>query len=221
MKTNTTFLSVIGGLNLGNIPFINTSDFTQLIVRFGTNLLVIVVVVFVIYAKNSRRKDFFFSYIAISITVFTLCYLLESVELELGFALGLFAIFGIIRYRTDAIPIKEMTYLFVIIGISVVNALSYNKVSYSNLLFTNLVIIGTMWALEKVLNLRQEGSLRIIYEKVENLHALNREELMQDLELRTGVKIKRFEILEINYLRDIAKIMVYHDVTGQNGNSRR
>lgn len=221
MKANPTFLSVIGGLNLGNIPFINTSDFTQLIVRFGTNLLVIVVVVFVIYAKNSRRKDFFFSYIAISITVFTLCYLLESVELELGFALGLFAIFGIIRYRTDAIPIKEMTYLFVIIGISVVNALSYNKVSYSNLLFTNLVIIGTMWALEKVLNLRQEGSLRIIYEKVENLHALNREELMQDLELRTGVKIKRFEILEINYLRDIAKIMVYHDVTGQNGNSRR
>lgn len=217
----SAFLPVLGWLGLNNIPFINTGDFTRLIVRFGTNLLVIVIVVFVIYAKNSRRKDFIFSYIAISITVFTLCYLLESVELELGFALGLFAIFGIIRYRTDAIPIKEMTYLFVIIGISVVNALSYNKVSYSNLLFTNLVIIGTMWALEKVLNLRQEGSLRIIYEKVENLHAMNRGELMQDLEMRTGVKIKRFEILEINYLRDIAKIMVYHDVTGQNGNSKK
>ncbi|MEZ5104413.1 MAG: DUF4956 domain-containing protein [Draconibacterium sp.] len=221
MKMVSAFLPVLGWLGLNNIPFINTGDFTRLIVRFGTNLLVIVIVVFVIYAKNSRRKDFIFSYIAISITVFTLCYLLESVELELGFALGLFAIFGIIRYRTDAIPIKEMTYLFVIIGISVVNALSYNKVSYSNLLFTNLVIIGTMWALEKVLNLRQEGSLRIVYEKVENLHAMNREELMQDLEMRTGVKIKRFEILEINYLRDIAKIMVYHDVTGQNGNSKK
>jgi hypothetical protein len=196
-------------------------DFQQLLIRFGLNLLVTLIVVFLIYAKNSRRKDFYFSYIAISITIFTLCFLLESVKLELGFALGLFAIFGIIRYRTDAIPIKEMTYLFVVIGISVINALSNKKVSYVELLFTNMVVVFTMWALEKILNLRQEASLKIIYEKVENLHALNKEELITDLEARTGIKIKRFEILEINFMRDIAKIMIYHDVTVQNGNSKK
>ena len=212
--------SVQTQIRINDIKLINVEDFSQLLIRFGLNLLVTFVIVFVIYAKNSRRKDFYFSYIAISITIFTLCFLLESVKLELGFALGLFAIFGIIRYRTDAIPIKEMTYLFVVIGISVINALSNKKVSYTELIFTNFVVVGCMWALEKILNLRQEASLRIIYEKVENLHTMNRDELTNDLEARTGIKIKRFEILEINFLRDIAKIMVYHDVTGQNGNSK-
>jgi hypothetical protein len=222
MNNNESVLNLlIAQIRINDIKLFNPEDFLQLLLRFGMNLLVTVVVVFFIYAKNSRRKDFYFSYIAISITVFTLCFLLESVKLELGFALGLFAIFGIIRYRTDAIPIKEMTYLFVIIGISVINALSNKKVSYSELLFTNMVIVGAMWGLEKILNLRQEACLRVIYEKVENLHTLNREELTRDLENRTGIKIKRFEILEINFLRDIAKIMVYHDVTGQNGNLKK
>lgn len=218
MDTENILNTFVAQIKINDIKLFNPDDFFQLLIRFGLNLAVTFVVVFFIYARNSRRKDFFFSYIAISITVFTLCFLLESVKLELGFALGLFAIFGIIRYRTDAIPIKEMTYLFVVIGISVINALSNKKVSYSELLFTNLVIITTMWGLEKILNLRQEASLRVIYEKVENLHTLNKEELTRDLEARTGIKIKRFEILEINFLRDIAKIMVYHDVTGQNGN---
>ena len=219
MNSENIFHRVVAQIKINDIRIFNPEDFAQLLIRFGLNLLVTFVVVFFIYARNSRRKDFYFSYIAISITVFTLCFLLESVKLELGFALGLFAIFGIIRYRTDAIPIKEMTYLFVVIGISVINALSNKKVSYSELLFTNFVIVATMWGLEKILNLRQEASLRIIYEKVENLHTLNKEELTRDLEARTGIKIKRFEILEINFLRDIAKIMVYHDVTGQNGNN--
>jgi len=221
MKFEQVIDTVLAQIRINDIKLINMEDFQQLLIRFGLNLLVTLIVVFLIYAKNSRRKDFYFSYIAISITIFTLCFLLESVKLELGFALGLFAIFGIIRYRTDAIPIKEMTYLFVVIGISVINALSNKKVSYVELLFTNMVVVFTMWALEKILNLRQETSLKIIYEKVENLHALNKEELITDLEARTGIKIKRFEILEINFMRDIAKIMIYHDVTGQNGNSKK
>lgn len=221
MKFEQVIDTVFAQIRINDIKLINMEDFQQLLIRFGLNLLVTLIVVFLIYAKNSRRKDFYFSYIAISITIFTLCFLLESVKLELGFALGLFAIFGIIRYRTDAIPIKEMTYLFVVIGISVINALSNKKVSYVELLFTNMVVVFTMWALEKILNLRQEASLKIIYEKVENLHALNKEELITDLEARTGIKIKRFEILEINFMRDIAKIMIYHDVTVQNGNSKK
>lgn len=213
---NNLFQTAIAQIRINDIKLINPEDFLQLLIRFGLNLLVVIIVVFFLYAKTSKRKDFYFSYIAISVTVFTMCFLLESVKLELGFALGLFAIFGIIRYRTDSIPIKEMTYLFVVIGISVINALSNRKVSYVELLFTNMVIVSTMWGLEKILNLRQEGSLRIIYEKVENLHIMNKEELTKDLEERTGVKITRFEIIEINFLRDVAKIMVYHDITGHN-----
>jgi hypothetical protein len=207
-------------IRIFDIKLINTGDFLQLIFRFGLNLLITFIIVYMLYARRSKRKDFIFSYFAISVTVFTLCFLLESVKLELGFALGLFAIFGIIRYRTDAIPIKEMTYLFVIIGVSVINALSNKKVSYVELLFTNMIIVATMWALEKVLNLRQEELMMITYEKVENLHTVKKEELIRDLEERTGLRIKRIEIKEINFLRDIAKINVFHDVTG-NGNSKK
>jgi hypothetical protein len=205
---------MIAQIRINDVKLINTEDFTQLLIRFGLNLLVIFIIVFFLYAKTSKRKDFYFSYFAISVTIFTMCFLLESVKLELGFALGLFAIFGIIRYRTDTIPIKEMTYLFVVIGVSVINALSNKKVSYFELLFTNGVIIATMWLLEKILNLRQEECLRITYEKIENLHTFKKEELIKDLEARTGIKVKRYEIEEINFLRDIARIRVYHDVTG-------
>lgn len=198
------------------IEFIDVEDFTNLVLRFGFHLVVTFLIVYVIYARNSRRKDFYFSYFAISVTIFTLCFLLNNVKIELGFALGLFALFGIIRYRTDAIPIKEMTYLFVIIAISVVNALSNKKVSFMELLFTNMAIVVTMWILEKLLMLRQEASLNITYERIENIHLMNKDELKEDIEKRTGIKVKRLEIMEVNFMRDIARIKVYHEVNDPN-----
>lgn len=214
---NTALQWITSQVRFFDIKLMNAEDFWQLVFRFAFNLLVTFVIVFLIYAKNSRRKDFYFSYFAIGTTIFTLCFLLESVKLELGFALGLFAIFGIIRYRTDTIPIKEMTYLFVIIGISVINALSGKKVSYIELIFVNLAIIATMWILEKILMLRQEVCLNITYEKIENIHLKNKDELLKDLEERTGVKVKRVEIQEINFMRDVAKIKIFHDINELNG----
>lgn len=205
-------------LNLFDVKMILHEDFLQLVVRFALHLFIIFILVNYIYSKNSNRKDFYFSYFAISITIFTLCFLLNSVKLELGFALGLFAIFGIIRYRTDAIPIKEMTYLFVVIGISVINALSTKKVSHLELLFTNMAIVTTMWILEKILLLKQEVCLIIEYENIENVNILKKAELYNDIQLRTGIKVKRIEIQEINYLRYVAKIKVYHDINGTDGN---
>lgn len=196
------------------INLINTEDFVELLVRFGLNLLVTIFIVVGLYAKSSKRKDFYFTYIAISIVIFLLCFLLESVKIELGFALGLFAIFGIIRYRTDAIPIKEMTYLFVIIAISVINALANKKISYAELITTNLLVMGGLYILEKILNLRQEISQRIVYEKIENMHADRKEELMADLVARTGINIKRIEIERIDFLRDVAIIYIFFDVNG-------
>src|SRR5690554_2655773 len=142
---------------------IQTELLINLALRFAFNLAATFVIVVLLYARISKRKEFYFSYFAISIAVFFLVYLLESVTLELGFALGLFAIFGIIRYRTDTIPPKEMTYLFIIIAISVINALSKEYLGYVELTFVNVLLIGALWGLENILMMRQENSVLIIY----------------------------------------------------------
>jgi hypothetical protein len=200
------------GLKLFGMKLINVEDFISLLVRFSMNLIVIVLIVVGLYAKNSRRKDFYFSYIAISMGIFLLCFLLANVKMELGFALGLFAVFSIIRYRTDSIPIKEMTYLFVVIIVSVINALANKKISYAELFSTNALIVGGLYILEKILHLRQEISYRILYEKIENVQAGREEELLADLKLRTGIDIKRFEIDRIDFLRDVAYINIFFDI---------
>ena len=202
-------------LYLLNIDSVLLESLITLALRFAFNLLATFVIVVLLYARISKRKEFYFSYFAISIAVFLLVFLLESVRVELGFALGLFAIFGIIRYRTDAIPPKEMTYLFIIIAVSVINALSKDYFGYIELTFVNLLLVGALWALERVLMLRQENSLVILYEKIENMHKSKEADLLQDLESRTGVKIKRYQVDKINYLRDIASITIYFDNNGQ------
>ena len=197
------------------IKVINALDLAELLLRFVFNSLIVFLVVHKLYSRNSSRKDFYFSYLAISIIVFMMCILLSNVKLELGFALGLFAIFGIIRYRTDTIPIKEMTYLFIVIGISVLNALSNKKVSYTELIFTNSAILVGLWILEKRLELRQEGSIKLIYEKIENIHDEKEALLLEDLKTRTGIEIKRYEISKIDFLRDIAELTLYYNLNGK------
>ncbi len=188
-------------------------NFWVLAIRFGFNILATTCVV-LLYARVSRRKEFYFSYIAISIAVFLLVFLLENVKIELGFALGLFAIFGIIRYRTDTIPPKEMTYLFVIIAVSVINGISKDYFGYLEITMVNLILVGSLWVLEKVLMLRQEDSLQIIYENIENLHKDREDELLADMEKRTGIKIKRYRIDKIDFLRDVARITIFFEING-------
>ena len=196
-----------------NLPLEN---FWTLAIRFGFNLIATFFVVVMLYARNSKRKEFYFSYFAISIAVFMLVFLLQDVKLELGFALGLFAIFGIIRYRTDAIPIKEMTYLFVIIAVSVINALSKDFLGYIELTLVNVLLVGALWILEHILMLRQEDSLQVIYENIENIHEEKEAELIADLEKRTGIKIRRYRIDKVDFLRDVARITIYFYVNGSN-----
>jgi len=139
-----------------------------------------------------------------------LCFLLDNVKLQLGFALGLFAIFGIIRYRTQQIPIKEMTYLFLVIGISVVNALANSKISYAELLFANLALFFITFFLEKTWHLKHESRKTVEYEKIELIKPENRQQLIADLESRTGLKINRLEIGRIDFLRDTARLRIYY-----------
>ncbi len=203
------------------ITFAKLNALSELGIRFGFNLIATFIIVVLLYARNSRRRDFYFSYFAISIAVFLLCYLLESVKLELGFALGLFAIFGIIRYRTDPIPAKEMTYLFVIIAVSVINAVSKSQITYLELIFVNILLVGALWGLEKILRLKQEGSLLVTYEKIENINQNKEKELLEDLKERTGIVIKRYEVEKVDLLRDVATIKIYFDINGDSKSERR
>ena len=191
-------------------PVFDKEDFWKLLIKGIFNLFIILIIVRYIYYPVTRNKDYMFTYLLISLTVFLLCFLLDNVKIELAFALGLFAIFGIIRYRTDPIPIKEMTYLFIVIGISVVNALANKKISYAELVFANLLIVFVTFGMERLWLLRHETRKNIIYEKIELIKPENKEELLADLKERTGLNIVRYEIRRIDFLKDIANIRIFY-----------
>lgn len=203
-------LLLLADLEIFGTEVFDKKDFFELLVKAVFNFLVIGYIVRYLYYPATKNKDYLFTYLLISITVFFLCFLLENVKLQLGFALGLFAIFGIIRYRTDPIPIKEMTYLFIVIGVSVVNALANKKISHAELLFTNFIVITVTFGLEKIWLLKHETRKTITYEKIELIVPARREELIADLKTRTGLNITRVDVRKIDFLRDTAQIRIFY-----------
>lgn len=181
-----------------------------LLLRFAANLLITGGIIRFLYYPRSKRRDYFFTFILTSTTIFMLLYLLDNVKIQVGFALGLFAIFGILRYRTDTLPIREMTYLFTIIGISVINALA-KDLGYLELGVTNAIFVGVTWLLESSNILRHVSSKQIIYEKIELIRPEKSDELLADLKERTGLNITKVEIGVIDFLKDTALINVYYD----------
>jgi hypothetical protein len=190
--------------------FFNVEALIHLVIRFSFNLLVIGIIVRGLYYTITRKKNYLFSFMLIGVVVFLVCSGLNKVDVSFAFALGLFAIFGIIRYRTNPIPIKEMTYMFVVIGVSVINGLSNKDTSYLELVFTNIIIILTVYVVERVWLMRNESKKVIDYEKIELIHPDKRAELVEDLKQRTGLPISRVEIGRINFLRDTVRILVYY-----------
>jgi hypothetical protein len=202
-------------VKLAGLDIIDVPDFLEFVFRFSLNMIVVLILVRWLYYSTAKRKDYLFTYIAIASVIFLLCFLLASVKLQMGFALGLFAIFGIIRYRTDTMPIKEMTYLFLVIGISVINALASENSSLADLLFTNLVLIGITYGFEKVWLMTHESSKSILYEKIDLVRPEKKEELIKDLRERTGIEnIKRVEVGKIDFLKDTCTLTVFYDTKG-------
>lgn len=193
-----------------NIELMNWEDFWDLVIRASFNLFVVLILVRVLYYRITPRKEYLFTYILISVVVFFMIMLLENVGVEIGFALGLFAIFGMLRYRTQQIPIREMTYLFLVIGVSVINSLANRRVSYAELLLTNAAILLITYLLEKVFLMKTESRKLIFYERVELIKPEMRDELIADLVERTGLPIHRVDIERIDYLRDAARIYIYY-----------
>ena len=210
-------------ISFAGIELFDFSSFIELVLRFTLNLAVIMILVRWLYYSTTKRKDYLFTYILISSLIFLLCYLLASVKLQMGFALGLFAVFGIIRYRTNSIPIKEMTYLFLTIGISIINALADTNTNVTEILFTNFAIILITFSLEKIWLLKNESSKTIIYEKIDLIKPEKYQELMNDLKERTGIKnIKRIETGKIDFLKDTCTLQIFYEVSGdQNASSEQ
>ena len=204
-----------GKINWGSIEIIDFGSFFEMVLRFSLNLIVVMILVRWLYYSTTRRKDYLFTYILISCIIFLLCYLLANVKLQLGFALGLFAIFGIIRYRTDTMPIREMTYLFLVIGISIINALADTKTSVAEVLLTNIIVVFFTFGMEKLWLLRNEAAKIITYEKIDLIKPEKYNELICDLQERTGIKkINRVDIGKIDYLRDTCSLTIYYDDNG-------
>ena len=186
-----------------------TPEFFNLIFRFGFNLSIAFIIIKLIYYRNYNNNDFVFTYFMFNSLIFFFATVLGNMTVNLGFAFGLFAVFAILRYRTDPIPIKEMTYLFIVITIGVINALSSNEVSYAELLFTNVALVGLTYFLETYWQNNLLVRHNVEYEIIENIKPENHEKLLFDLENRTGFSIKDFEIGRINFLRDTIQIRIY------------
>jgi len=197
-------------LQIFGVEFINVVNFFELFVRFSFNSIVVLILVRFLYYPVSRRKEYFFSYILISTIVFLVTYSLVSIaDLSTGVAIGLFALFGILRFRTRQIPVKEMTYLFLVIGISVINAMLNDQTSYVELLFVNMIILFVAWAAELFWQKNAQNSKFINYEKIDLIKPDKRKELIDDLKKRTGLNITDVEIGRINFMRDSVQIRVF------------
>ncbi len=186
-----------------------TPEFFNLIFRFGFNLSIAFIIIKLIYYRNHNNNDFVFTYFMFNSLIFFFATILGSMTVNLGFAFGLFAVFAILRYRTDPIPIKEMTYLFIVITIGVINALSSSEVSYAELLFTNVALVGLTYFLETYWQNNALILRTVEYEIIENIKPENHEKLLVDLEDRIGIPIIKFEIHRINFLRDTVRISIY------------
>jgi hypothetical protein len=185
-------------------------ELLNLIIRFGFNLSVAFIIVKLIYQRDHNNNDFVFTYFMFNSLIFFFASILGSITINMGFAFGLFAVFAILRYRTDPIPIKEMTYLFIVITIGVINALSGDEVSIGALVFTNTALVGLTYFLEKYWQNNLLVSMNIDYEKIENVKPENHEALLADLKERTGLNIQDFQFYRMNFLRDTARIKIYY-----------
>ena len=191
-------------------PIMSSLDVWQLLFRFAFNSVVMWIIIHWFYYRKARRRDYYFTFALISVSIFFLIFLLGSVKMKIGFALGLFAIFGIIRYRTEQMPVREMTYLFVLIAISVINALS-TSISLAELILTNLIFIFCIWFSESYRWLRHVSNKLVQYDKIELIKPDKREELIADLRERTGLNVISVEVGSIDFLRDTALLKIHYE----------
>ena len=190
--------------------FIDTDHVYKLLLAFLINLVAIMVIVRWLYYPKCKRGEFFFTYILIAISTFMLIYVLGDVKLKAGIALGLFAMFSIIRYRTEQIAIREMTYLFIIIALSAINGLTISELSLGEVIIINILFIIAIIICESKLLISHYSYKVIKYDNISLITPEKREELIADLEKRTGLKVVKVEVGAIDFLKDAAIVKMYY-----------
>lgn len=188
-------------------------DLLQMLLHICLNFLVIFILVHFLYFPKSKQRNFYFTFMMISLAIFLLVYYmmfaLEDMKSKtsMGIGIGLFGIFSIMRYRTDAMPVREMTYLFVVVALSVVNAIGAN-IDFVELLAANFITLAMTLVLEKSLKIYPTKIVQ--YDRIELITPEKRDELIADLEKRLGLKISRVEVGAVDFLRDMAVIKVFY-----------
>ena len=218
--------SVIDVQGITDAMMTTAQSLTELAIRFFINLAVCWILVRFFYYRKSRRRDYYFTFMVFSTAMLMLLYIMGNVEVGVGLTLGLFAIFGVIRYRTETVPIREMTYLFVIIALAAVNGLApvYKLVGAASsdphyvlspgtvgiMVLSNMLVVALVWVLESGRMLKHTSARLILYDRIELIVPEHREELIADLEQRTGLKVEGVEIGHVDFLKDAAFIKVYY-----------
>jgi len=198
-------------MEIFGVPLFDGEDLGKLLFKFLINLVFLFTTVRIIFYRKSKDKDYLFTFFMFNLLTFFICVLLRKVPMEMGFAMGLFAVFGILRYRTEPLPIKEMTYLFIVIGLAMINALANKSISMAELLLVNGIIVGTTFGIESIWFNGQERNKVLIYENIELVKPEHEDKLIADLRSRTGLDIFKVTIGELNFLRDSAEIKIYYN----------
>jgi membrane associated rhomboid family serine protease len=202
-----------------------TDGMAMLLTRLGLDLVFTTIAVRLVYYRLYKSRDYVFTYFLINIVTFTIAHLLSNVRIELGFALGLFAVFGILRYRTEAIKVRDLTYLFVVIGIALLHALAGDGIALDELLIANGAIVGTVALLEVVPFSGREESRVVHYDRLDLLSPESSAALLEDLRRRTHVPVERCEIGNVDLPRDSADNTNHyrpkHDCTEATQNPQR
>ncbi|MBO4351286.1 MAG: DUF4956 domain-containing protein [Proteobacteria bacterium] len=196
----------------------NTGGLWLFLAGFTINFVIVYIIVRFFYFPKSQRRDYFFTYILMSISIFLLIFILNDVKFKTGFALGLFAIFSIIRYRTDSMPVREMTYLFAVIAISVINAV-IGGVPWQITIGANILMIASIAIVEAVRGRQVVANKLIMYDRIDLIKEDKRAEMIEDLKSRTGLDIVSVEVGHVDFLKDSAMLKVHYRSNGGCENS--
>jgi hypothetical protein len=186
-------------------------DLAPVLLGAALNLAVTVVIVRFVYYPRTPEQSYVFSYLAFSVVIYFVMGLLTTVEIGIGVGFGLFAIFSVLRYRTDEMPIREMTYLFAVIALPIMNSVRMHDGDVAGLLATNAFVVAVLFVLERRWGFHFQEARRISYDRIDLVAPDRRGALLEDLRSRTGLPIDRVDVGRLDLVRDTAELRVFFD----------
>ncbi len=186
------------------------SDYALFGLAFILDLVVACLIVLGIYYPSEKDKKYVLTFFAFNISIFLIATLFSQVDISISFGFGLFAIFSILRYRSDPLPVREMTYLFILMALPVVNVVLLNEGRYLETAISNGAILAVFFVVDRALGFRYEAHKMVTYEKIDLIKPENYAALLQDLQERTGLLINRCEVGKVDFLHDVAEVKIYY-----------